>query len=68
LGVEPTFDLAGLERVEVDVHLDAEAARQVARLRTIDTLATTDGEVLRAVFFRWWASAEAAEVPFAREE
>jgi uncharacterized protein YcgI (DUF1989 family) len=68
-GVEPTFDLSGLERVEVDVRLDAEAAGQVARLRTIGTLAaTTDGEVLRAAFFRWWASTEAAQVPFAREE
>ena len=68
-GVEPSFDLTGLERVELDVRLDAEAAGEVARLRTIDTLgAATDGEVVRAAFFRWWATAEAAAVPFAREE
>ena len=43
---EPSFDLSGLERVDVAVRLDAEAARQVARLRTSGTLgATTDGEV-----------------------
>ena len=66
---EPSFDLSGLERVDVAVRLDVEAARQVARLRTSGTLgATTDGEVLRAAFFRWWATTEAASVPFAREE
>lgn len=68
-GLEPTFDLAGLERVEVDVRLDADAQGQVARLVSSGALgAATDGEVLRAVFFRWWAATEAAGVPFAREE
>jgi hypothetical protein len=68
-GVEPSFDLSGLERVEVEVQLDAETARQVAQLRTSGALAAeTDGEVLRAAFFRWWAATEAAGVPFAREE
>ena len=68
-GVEPAFDLSGLQRVDVDVQLDADGLQRVARLRSSGALgATTDGEVLRAVFFRWWAVAEATGVPFAREE
>ena len=51
------------------MRLDAEAQGQVARLRSSGALgAATDGEVLRAAFFRWWAATEAAGVPFAREE
>ena len=48
--------------------MDAAAAGRLARLRSSGTLeAATDGELLRAAFFRWWAAAEAAGVPFARE-